>query len=305
MDSHVLRLIRRYDPGSSNTTGIRSHGSLDSTRNLWHTIVPKSVIPQSSDSSAFLSHRSLTTTYEDERPTKQLAIPRLQRQEAFFEPDPPPPPTKNLLRPILKYSSSRSRSEFIVQPHQNEPLTVDIAPSTNESAATYQPLISTGTKRVCSALSKSEWDLRIQQEQIPVRPPSPVIVINQQQKKESYQPALARSKSSIAINHIYDEDDDDIDTISAPIIDNGSSIEKLKRLFVPKSSFDLTNHHRNDLSDSNRNNKTDIVSSFVKTTPLRNSMEPEQRIINKPTATLLNQNSLHRNSRPIDRYAVQ
>jgi hypothetical protein len=326
MDSNVLRLIRRYDPSSSSTTGIIPRRSLENTRGLWHSVSPKAHTPQPSDSSPFLSRRSLTTTYEDEIPLKQSPVPRLQRQQAIYESEsspsvPPPPPPISSIRPILKYTSSRSRSEFIVQPHQTEPLTIQIdpfiPPSPNESPATYQPLITTGTKRVCSALSKSEWDLRLQQDQLPIRPPSPSpLVINQPQEKESYRPTLSRSKSSMTINHTNDQDEhiDDFDENSAPILSSGSCVEKLKQLFVTKSSLDLTNPSQNkqQRNDSNLhrrinpNNQIDRSPSTAKTTPV----EIQPRMINKPTTivqdvTPIFKKPIFRSQKTIDRYEVR
>jgi hypothetical protein len=339
MDSNVLRLIRRYDPGSSITTGIIPRHSLEKTRGIWNTVAPKAASPpQPFDSSSFLSRRSLTTTYEDEIPPKQQpTTPRLQRQQAIYEiesprPPPVPPPPVNSMRPILKYTS-RSRSEFIVQPHQTEPLTIEIDPyippplPPNESSATYQPLITTGTKRVCSALSKSEWDLRLQQEQLPIRPPSvspSPVVLNQQQEKESYRASFGRSKSSTTINHNnnnQDNDIDDFDEVSAPIVPSGSCVERLKQLFVTKSSSDITspslnNADRNDSIDSNlnrriSNNQINRSPSIIKTTPpILNSIESQSpRIINKPTTIIQEvtptfKKPILRSQKTIDRYAI-
>jgi hypothetical protein len=325
MDSNVLRLIRRYDPvASSTTTRIIPRRSLENTRGVWHTVASKTATSEPSDSSPFLSRRSLTTTFEDEIPVKQQSTPRLQRQHAIQESEPPPPPPTpiNSIRPILKYTSSRARSEFIVQPHQTEPLTIKIdpyiPPPSNESPATYQPLITTGTKRVCSALSKSEWDLRLQQEQLPIQSPSPSSnLLNQQQEKESYRPSLIRSQSSTTLNHNNnDQNIDDIDEISAPIIPTGSCVEKLKQLFVTKSSFDITNpslnnHHRNDSIDSNLNrrinlnNQIDRSSSIIKPTLI----ESQTHIIHKPTpiiqeVTPIYKKPIFRSQKTIDRYAI-
>jgi hypothetical protein len=314
MDSNVLRLIRRYDPAGTDSTGIKSRRSLENTRGIWHTIAPKSAPQQTSDTSPFLSRRSLTITYEDDVPLKQpIPPPRLQRQQAIHEQEPsiPPPPPQfanNPIRPILKYGSSRSRSEFIVQPHQTEPLTIEIdpyIPSVNENSNLYQPLITTGTKRVCAALSKSEWDLRIQQDQIPIRPPSPPLALinnNQQQQqlqeKESYRPILGRSKSSGGINYNNDQDEniDDFDENSAPIINNGSSIKKLQQLFVAKSP-----------PESNLDRPKPVIKPSK---PILNTVEPQQRIINKPT-TIIQENTpsltrrpILRSQKTIDRYAI-
>ncbi|CAM4895290.1 unnamed protein product [Rotaria socialis] len=308
MDSTVLRLIRRYDPVGSNTTGIKARRTLESTRGLWNTFASKIEPPQPPASSPFLSRRSLTTSYEDEIPAKQPSTPRLQRQQAIqetHEPESLPSSlANNPIRPILKYSSSRSRSEFIVQPHQIEPLTIDIEahdPSGNENTSTYQSLITIGTKRACSALSKSEWDLRLQQEQFPIQSPTPSSVVsNVQQEQEFHQPTLSRSKSSTGINNHnnnndQDDDIDEFDENSAPIINHGSCVQKLTQLFATKSSLNLTNtpisnQHRKDSIDSNfnrhlnLNNKTNISSSSsVKLSPQFNPNESQQQIIHKPT----------------------
>lgn len=167
------------------------------------------------------------------------------------------------------------------------------------------------------ALSKSEWDLRLQQEQYPVRPPSPSpMLINQQQEKESYRPTLGRSKSSATINHTNNPDDDidDFDENSAPILPSGSCVEKLKQLFVTKASNDMPNvslnsQHRNDSIDSNLNRRinsnthSDRSPSIVKTTPI----ESQPRIINKPTTiiqevTPIIKKPIIRSQKTIDRY---
>jgi hypothetical protein len=300
MDSNVLRLIRRYDPVASNTTGVKSRRSLENTRGIWHTFDAKLAPQQTSDTSPLLSRRSLATYFEDEIPLKQPTTPRLQRQEAIPEQEPqiPPPPPQfanKTIRPILKYNSIRSRSEFIVQPHQIEPLTIEIdpyIPSPNDNSTLYQPLITTGTRRACSALSKSEWDLRTQQDQLPIRPPSPplALIINQQQEKEFRRPPLGRSKSSAGVTHDQEDYIDAFDENSAPIINNGSSIKKLQQLFATKSP-----------PESNRQ------TAEVKPT---NPIEPQQRIINKPT-TIIQENTLTSPRRPIlrtqktiDRYAI-
>ncbi|CAF2409831.1 unnamed protein product [Rotaria sp. Silwood2] len=357
MDSTVLRLIRRYDPVGSNIAGIQARRSLENTRGIWNTVASNTP-----DSSPFLARRSLTTTYEDDIPVRQSSIPRIQRQQAINEPEPEPSTSiNNSLRPILKYNALKSHTELIVQPHQTEPLKIEIEPhipSINESTSAnyqplkieiephipsidentstnYQPLITIGTKRVCAALSKSEWDLRLQQEQIPNRSPSPSpIVNNQQQEKESHRTTtttttLGRSKSSIGINNTnYEQDDniDDFDENSAPIINSGSCVQKLKQLFVTKSSLDLTNNsslnnsHRHDSIDSNLsqrltfNNKTNIASSSVKPSPPRlSSIEPQQQIINKPTTIVqdvtptspfINKKPILKSQKTIERYAI-
>ncbi|UJR20854.1 hypothetical protein I4U23_023964 [Adineta vaga] len=321
MDSNVLRLIRRYDPRSSNTTGVLSRTSLDDTRNIWNTFASPTDTQQPFESSPFLSNRSLTTTYEDEIPLRQTSIPRIQRQQAIHDVEPSPPilPSSsssttcpiNSLRPILKYGSSRSRSEFFVDPHVNESFKNESGLPINESAATYQPLITSGTKRVCSALSKSEWDLRLQQEQspppppppsLPIRPPSPVMINPQQQEKESYRPALGRSKSTLGIDNTNDGNESNEPSLS--MVDDGSCVEKLKQLFVGKSSVEVHEHGRNDSIDSNsnqrinsnnnthsnnnnnnnnNNNRSDQSSVLTKTTPSFNTIGSDQYQNNKPT----------------------
>lgn len=299
MDSNVLRLIRRYDPVGSNTNISKPRRSLENTRGVWHTVASKTTVSQPSESSPFLSSRSLTTAYEDEIPIQKPITPRLQRQQAIPESETlSSTSTANKLRPILKYNS-RSRSEFIVQPHQAEPLTIEIEPQippTNEITSAYQPLITIGTKRVCSALSKSEWDLRLQQEQLPIQSPSPSpspVVNNQQEEKESYRPSLGRSKSSMVINNNSDNQDDDFDEKSAPIIGSGSCVEKLKQLFVTRSSLDLTNpslnsQHRHDSIDSNLNRRLSVTNKFSKSPspakhpPTMNSIEPQPPVTYKP-----------------------
>lgn len=325
MDSNVLRLIRRYDPANPTNVGSITRRSLERNRGIWDSASPKGSTPQLSDSSPFASRRSLTLNYDDDLLRKQSWTPRLQRQVAIpeFEPPPPPPPPPpvSAVRPILKYSS-RSRSEFIVQPHQTEPLTIDIEPLIpslpNESSATYQPLITTGSKRVCSALSKSEWDLRAQQEQqqlpsFPIRPPSPSsFMINPPQEKESYRPVLGRSKSSGTINQNKDHDDT-ADELSAPILPNGSCVDKLKQLFITKSLHDLNQNHsssslnqfRNESSDSNRP-RLDRSPSILRHT----TVESQTRPVNKPativqdvTPLLRKPLLLLRNESIIDKYA--
>ena len=292
MDSNVLRLIRRYDPSNINSTGNVPRRTLETTRGLWNTIATNP-----SDSSPFLSRRALTTAQNDDIPF----ISRLQRQQAIQEneqPPIPPPPPVNYIRPILKYNSTRSRSEFIVQPHQTEPLSVDIdpyitpPPTTNESSASYQPLITTANKRVCSALSKSEWDLRLQQDQAPpVRAPSPPLtLINQQSIKDNSRKILNRSQSSGLINDVNNQDEQiDNDVSLQP---TSSCIEKIKQLFVSKSSQDGT-----DSADNRSQKSTD--------------KSPSIRPIHKPTTIIqdvtpsFNRKPLIRSEKTIDRYELR
>lgn len=249
MDSQVLRLIRRYDPVVPTSTGNKSRPSLENVRTQWHSFAtnPSELIePPPSFSSPLLSRRALTTNFEDEISSKSTATPRLQRQQAIQEQD---SSSNKSLRPILKYASPRSRAELTVQPHKTEPLSVEIESHLSsipmESPATYQPLITAANKRVCSALSKSEWDLRLQQDLLvapPVVPPLPFPV-------RPPSPPLDRSKSSLVINTTVkppennnDNDDaDDFDQMSAPIISNssGNCVAKLKEILARKSSIDI------------------------------------------------------------------
>lgn len=285
MDSNVLRLIRRYDPANSNGTGSITRRSLDRNRNIWDSASSKGNTPQLSDSSPFSSRRSLTLNYDDDPSRNYLWTPRLQHQQVIpeFEPVPtPPPPPVSTVRPILKYTS-RSRSEFIVQPHQTEPLTIEIdpliRPLSNESPATYQPLITTGNKRVCSALSKSEWDLRLQQEQQqpPVRPPSPSsVTINLPQEKESYRPTLGRSKSSGTIDQNKDHDDS-VEEFSAPILPpHHTYVDKLKQLFVSKSMHDL-HPSRHESTDFHHSPIIQTTRSITKPNPIIQDVTPNLR----------------------------
>ena len=252
MDSQVLRLIRRYDPVSLSTAGVKSRRPLENTRTTWHTVTSEAAMPESSP---FLSCRALTTTREDETSIKTPRL--LQRQTAVHELTSTPS-----LRPILKYGSPRSRAEYTVLPHRTEPLANDIdayVPSppqvpirSSEHVPIYPSLATTGTRRVCSALSKSELNLRLRQDSppvvpplpFPVRPPSPPLApIDQHQEREFVRPLLVRSKSSIVINHDHDDDDhdiDDFDEMSAPIVSSSSYVNKLKQLFTTKSSLNLT-----------------------------------------------------------------
>jgi len=332
-DSHVLRLIRRYDPVGSTTTGIKPGRSLENTRGAWNTVASNSTysLPSnlSSSTCSLLPQRTLSTTHEDNGSVRQSSIPRLQRQRAFHEQERSPSPNvSNSIRPILKYTLPASRAEFNVQSKKTEPLTIEIEPHvppsvliTNENAFTYQPLITTGTKRVCAAISKSERDLRLQHDPpspiaphspstFPIRPSSSRTTINQQQEKESYRPLLSRSISSIGINNTneHDDDFDDFDENSAPII-VGSCVEKLKQIFTPKSSIDSTNlplnkQHRFDSIESNLNrslntngtniNKSDLflsTSSLIQKQPNSNSIESQTRTIpngnlTKPTTII-------------------
>jgi hypothetical protein len=353
-DSNVLRLIRRYDPVGSSTTGIRTRHSLEHTRGAWQTIAPKSLssLPYNvpSTSCSYLPQQSVSFTHENNESVKQPSTPRLQRQKAIHEQEPSSFNVTNSIRPILKYTPSAARAELNVQPKKTEPLSIEIVPHvsppsiiTNEHPVTYQPLITTGTKRVCAAISKSEWDLRSQHDlpspvvpppsSFPVRPSSPHRpTVNLQQQKESYRPLLGRSKSTIAINNNHEDDDDidDFDEKSAPIITTGSCVDKLKKLFITKSSLDLTNspidnQHRVDSIESNLNrrlndnNKTSTLSSpssCIQNIPKSNSIESQSRTITNgsstkpitviqeavPTSSPLIKKPLLRSQKTFDRY---
>jgi hypothetical protein len=332
-DSNVLRLIRRYDPVGSTIDSIKTRRSLESTQGAWHTTAPKllSSLPSSvsSSSHSFLPQRILTSTYEDNSSIKQPSTPRLQRQKAFHEQESSSLLNiSNSVRPILKFTPPTSRAQLNVQPKKTEPLTIEIEPhvplpiTINENSISYQPLITTGTKRVCAAVSKSEWDLRTQHDSpsptvplppsaFPVRPPSPRSTINQLQEKESYRPLFGRSKSSMGINNNYEQNDDidDFDENSAPV-SAGSCVSKLKQLFVTKPSIDSINspvnkqQHRVDSIESNLNrrlnpngtnkNKSDSLSStssLIQKIPNLNSIESQTRTIpngnlTKPTTII-------------------
>jgi hypothetical protein len=309
-DSNVLRLIRRYDPVGVSTGSIRTRRSLENTRNAYHTNPSKSLsslpLNATSSLSSVLPQRTSTSIHENNNLVRQPSTPRLQRQKAIHEQEPPSPPSPplpspnvtNSIRPILKYTSPTARAPLNVQSNKTQPLTIEVEPHvsptiTNEHTITYQPLITTGTKRVCAAISKSEWDIRLQNDSlspiatpppplptpptIPIRPPSPRTTINQQQEKESYRPLLGRSKSSVGINIKNNEQDneiDDFDENSAPIT-TGSCVNKLKQLFITKSSLHLTNSPIN---------KQDPVSPMESN--LNRPLNTNETNINKPDLNL-------------------
>ncbi|CAF4984129.1 unnamed protein product, partial [Rotaria socialis] len=122
-----------------------------------------------------------------------------------------------------------------------------------------------------------------------------------------------------------DDDIDEFDENSAPIINHGSCVQKLTQLFATKSSLNLTNtpisnQHRKDSIDSNfnrhlnLNNKTNISSSSsVKLSPQFNPNESQQQIIHKPTTIaqdvtttipFISATSLINSQKTIDRYAM-
>jgi hypothetical protein len=324
MESNVLRLIRRYDPVGPRTTGIRNRCSLEEARDAWHNNASKSLssLPSnaSSSSCSYLPLRTINSSREDNGPVKQPSTPRLQRQQAIHEPEPSlssSPNISNSIRPILKYTPPTSRAELNIPHRKTEPLTINIEPqvppppppvTTNENTNTYQPLITTGTKRVCAAISKSEWDLRLQNDlssptvpplpsppTLPAQPSSPQTTIGQQQEKVSYRPLFGRSKSSMGINNNnseHDNDIDDFDENSAPIT-AGSGVNKLKQIFITKSAVDLTNspiikQRRIDSTETNLNrnlningtniNRPDVLSStfaLIQKVPNSNSIESQ------------------------------
>lgn len=303
MDSQVLRLIRRYDPVASKPTGSKTRPSLENTRAQWHTVIAAPTDPSmapippppASFGSPLLSRRAMTTNLEEELSSKVSLTPRLQRQQAIQEQDLSP---SHSLRPILKYASPRPRAEIVLQPHRTEPLSVQIeAPPSNvpvESPATYQPLITTGTKRICSALSKSELDLRLQHDSppppvvpphpFPVRPPSPPfdeLVQPSDQPDVSPEPSIDRSKSAqlMNTNQNGEEEADEFDQMSAPIISNaGSSIAKLKQILARKSSLDIEETPRSNADLSPSVSSTTLIKSPPASGP---TIEPPPRTVSK------------------------
>jgi hypothetical protein len=270
-DSHVLRLIRRYDPVAADTIGIRSRRSLENTQSVFHTNPPKSLSSNiSSSSCSYLPQQTSIPTHEDNRSVRQSSTPRLQRQTAIHEQELPTSNVNtNSVQPIIKYSSPTAHAAVNIQPKKTEPLSIEIEPHvpptiTNESTITYQPLITTGTKRVCAAISKSEWNLRLQQDPPfpilspptpPIQSSSPQKSIDQPQEKESYRPLFSRSKSTMEVHHENKQDDDmdDFDENSAPI-STVSCVGKLKQLFNTKPSPSLSN---SSLNKQNRMNSPD------------------------------------------------
>ena len=322
-DSNVLRLIRRYDPVAADTIRIKTRHSLENTRNVYQTNPSKSIssLPfnvTASTNSVLSQRTSSNAIHENNRLVQQPSTPRLQRQQAVQEQELPSPSSTNgtnSLRPILKYISPASRTELNVQPKKIEPLSIEIEPHVpppvaNQNTVIYQPLITTGTKRVCAAISKSEWDLRLQPDSSPppmlpspssplptqppptthpIQPSPPRIVINQQQEKESYRPLLGRSKSTIGINNDnndQDYDNDHFDEVSVPNT-NVSSVQKLKQLFATNSStnkqdratsMELNLSQRLNADGNSNLNKSDYkssTSSLIQNIPKSNSFEPQ------------------------------
>lgn len=264
-DSNVLRLIRRYDPVAAEAIGIRHRHSLENTRNapeVNSTISVPSLPNNISSSCSYLPQQTSVPIYEDNRSIRQAsATPRLRRQQAIHEQDLSPTNTTASIQPILKYTAPTSRIEGNLQAKTLEPLSIEIEqpvppPITNENATIYQPLITTGTKRVCAAISKSEWNLRLQQDPpppiappqtLPIQTPSPPKIIDSPPpppppaKKESYRPLLSRSRSIMEVEdqNGADNDQDKFDENSAPVAIS-SCVGRLKQLFNAKTSLDIT-----------------------------------------------------------------
>ena len=298
-DSNVIRLIRRYDPVSANNVAeTKARRSLEKAHVDWHSLNSSKPLNSglshiSSSSCSFLP-QNLRHVIPDDRSSvqPQSSNSRLQRQVTIREHE------------ISKTNGTNTNSTMsnkknildTVKPEINlpgkqiEPLTIDIEPLVGPTPMipktngnTYQPLIMTATKRVCSGVSKSEWDLRLQPDSptsIPPTPtisdrsPSPRITNTLKTETSSYRPLFTRSQSTVGnrtpLEEEQQENMDDFDENSAPILP-GSSVQRLKKLFVTQSSFDLSNpplnsQHRVSSVQSNLNgtnlNKTDSISSI-------------------------------------------
>ncbi|CAF0778152.1 unnamed protein product [Didymodactylos carnosus] len=228
MDSNVMRLISRFDPKANVVNKPRSLNQLKT----WHTLPDRSPIISTHPSVSNMS----TIIHEK---------PKLERQKAIDDND-----NNSYHHPTMKYSE-RTRTELIVQPQttMTTPLKIVIDNDIKnhiEPQQPYQPLITTiknntdnrPSRRACAALSKSEWDLRLQNDLtintiIPVENTSDVI--------HNHRPLLSRSKSVATINN--DDNDDEHDEIKtrslSTIVRDGSCVEKLRELFANKSSNDL------------------------------------------------------------------
>ena len=270
-DSNVLRLIRRYDPVAAEAIGIKHRHSLENTRNapeVTSTISVPSLPTTFSSSCSYLPQQTSVPIYEDNRAIRHAsATPRLRRQQAIHEQDLLPTNVTTSIQPILKYTAPASRLEGNMQANKLEPLSIEIEqpvppPITNENATAYQPLITTGTKRVCAAISKSEWNLRLQQDPpppivppqtLPIRSPSPPKIVDPipppPSKKESYRPLLSRSRSVMEADdqNGADNDRDQFDENSAPVTVS-SCVGRLKQLFNAKTSLDLSSPRLNKQS---------------------------------------------------------
>jgi hypothetical protein len=366
MDSHVLRLIRRYDPVGASTTGVRARSTLENTRDVWHTISTNTVQPPPPPPpSSSLSHltssvlqRSLTTNCDDELPIRPTttAAPRLQRQQAVQEQESVSSSSTRTLRPILKYGSVKSQGEQIKQAHKTEPLWIEVGPLipplpsssllpqalpivNNDSSPVYQPSMTTTAtttttnKRVCSALSKSEWDLRLQQDlpplvpplPFPVRPPSPPLeMIDAMKERDTFDsPVISSGHPVIVIDQVNnDEYDNDIDEMSAPIsTSHGSCVQKLKQLLTRKSSSDIphsivdeynrVNHTDGNLDRRTHTNQSDRASLIPSTSSsTAGNMQFNPRItttVHEPTPTsspssFLRRKPMFRSQTAIDRF---
>ena len=313
-DSNVLRLIRRYDPIGSSTLGIKSRRPNDDNQEVSHTITNKPVSSLLSNASSFphsyLSQKTSTLPCDDNNLIKQSSSSNIT----------------NSIRPILKYTSSTARSELNIQPNKTEPLTIEIEPRiplslstrTKENTITYQPLITTGIKRVCPVISKSECDLHLkrdlhtstiplQSSTFPVQFSTLKKTINQQLDKEYSLKLVSRSKSSSEVNNKnrnYNEYDDNVHKHheNSSLITTGSCVEKLKNLFDTKVSFDLLNSPMIDKQSSvdsiklnmNRNinetnvYKPDLLLSTTSTIP----KIPDLNVIESQTQIPSNHDSI-------------
>lgn len=333
-DSNVLRLIRRYDPTAVDAVSIRPRRSLENTRSAFNvdSSKPQALFPSniSSASCSYLAERPLNSIRDDNRTVKQISTPRLQKQKTMPEQDTLPSVISSA-QPILKYTpppSTISRTDRNLDTKKTEPLTIEIEPhipppTSYANPTNYQPLITTAQKRVCSAISKSEWDLRLQQDlpspvmptisqssstttaatssALPIQTPSTKITNTQSQTKSSYRPLLGRSKSIMVLNNDQDNDLDDFDENSAPLTPN-TCVNKLKQMFNSKtndfSSTSLKKTDRINSTESNLNrplqtngntsNQSDLSSSTYpsnKKAPSTNSADLQTRTISNVNLT--------------------
>ena len=344
-DSNVLRLIRRYDPTVADSVGIRARRSLENTRSVSHAESPKPrpLFPSSisSTSCSYLAQRPLNSTQDNNRTVKQTSTPRLQRQKTAPEQD-TSSDVPSSSQPILKYTPPRTDLNLETKP--TEPLTIEIEshippPISHVNKTNYQPLITTAPKRVCAAISKSEWDLRLQQDL-----PSSIIptttttttttpattttttinnnnasstkVINHQSKtKSSYRPLLGRSKSIMVLNnnqHDQDNDMDDFDENSAPMTPN-TTVNKLKQMFASKMPHDKspTPSRRIDRTNSVEPNPNQRLSSATptdfqtRTIPNVNLTKPTTVVQQPvPTPSPLFKRPILKSQKTFDRYVI-
>ncbi|CAF0726602.1 unnamed protein product [Didymodactylos carnosus] len=224
MDSNVMRLISRFDPKASV---INKPRSLDQLKTC-HTSFDRSPIIFAQ---SVISKSSIITEEK----------PNLERQPIVDE--------NNIShRPIMKYNE-RTHTELVVEPQTTITTPLRIVTDNNiknhvEPQHVYQPSITTiktntdtrPTRRACAALSKSEWDLRLQSDST-----TDTLLSVEKASNEStnYRPLLSRSKSFAVI---YDDEEGNDDVKSRPlstIVRDGSCVEKLRQLFANKSSNDL------------------------------------------------------------------